>query len=117
MCFLKVCADWGGLRKLLSDDNEISVTSSSEWNVEITSQNATKGKMLEKVCSYYGIDDNEVMVFGNGENDMTLFEYFPLSCAVCNSERKILSVANRIVESNNDNGVGKEIERILCKLK
>lgn len=105
------------LRKLLSYDNEIFVTSSSQLNIEITSRNATKGKMLEKVCSYYGIYDNEIMVFGNGENDMTMFEYFPISCAVCSGERKILAAAKRVVESNNDNGVGKEIERMLCKLK
>lgn len=92
---------------------EIFVTSSDNWNIEITAANAQKGKMLKKVTEFYQISADEVMVFGDGENDETMFREFPHSCAVENAAPVIRSLAEKVIESNQNNGVAKEIYQII----
>lgn len=53
------------------------------------------------------------MVFGDGENDETMFREFPHSCAVENAAPVIRSLAEKVIESNQNNGVAKEIYQII----
>ena len=61
---------------------KIAYLSSYPDNVEITNENAQKGLILEKVIDLLNIKKEEVIVLGDGMNDITLFERFPYSfCA------------------------------------
>lgn len=91
----------------------ISVTSSSVKNVEITSDKAKKGTMLEKAAEFYHVDKDEVMVFGDGENDETMFREFGHSRAVKNAVPLIRELAERVIDSNQENGVAKEMNQVL----
>lgn len=101
------------MKKYLSSWQGISVTSSSERNVEITSIKANKGNMLKKVAKFYHVKEDEVMVFGDGENDETMFREFHHSRAMKNAVLPIQKLAESIIESNIDHGVAKEIGQIL----
>ena len=52
-------------------------------------------------------------VFGDGENDKRMFREFAHSCAVKNAVPAVRKLAEKIIESNEENGVAKEINRIL----
>jgi Cof subfamily protein (haloacid dehalogenase superfamily) len=97
----------------LSKWRDIALTSSAAWNVEVTSSAAKKGDMLERAAAYYRASKDEVMVFGNGMNDESMFLTFPHSRAVGNAEQEILALAEKVIESNEENGVAKEILRHL----
>lgn len=101
------------VKKYLRDWKEISVTSSAGWNIEITALLAQKGKMLRKAVEFYQVSTDEVVVFGDGENDKTMFQEFCHSRAVVNAVPAIQSLAEKIIESNQNNGVAKEIYRIV----
>lgn len=101
------------LRKILKPYDALTVTASASWNVEITSSEAKKGIMTEKAAEYYGISKNQVLVFGDGENDKTMFQRFVHSRAMENAVPCIRELAEKIVESNQEDGVAKEIRRIL----
>ena len=101
------------MKEYLSLWQGISVTSSSERNVEITSMKANKGNMLKKICQLYHVKEDEVMVFGDGENDETMFREFHHSRAMKNAVLPIQKLAERIIESNIEHGVAKEIGQIL----
>lgn len=101
------------VRELLKQMNGINVTSSAEWNIEITTEKAQKGIMVERVMQYFGYTKEQVVVFGDGQNDESMFRRFPHTCAMGNAINTIKNIAEKTVESNTDDGVAKEIRRIL----
>ena len=101
------------IRGNLKDRDGITLTSSAPWNIEITSPTADKGMMLKRVTEFYQASNEEVVVFGDGENDETMFRRFSHSCAVENAVPTILCLAEKVIESNQKNGVAKEIHKIL----
>lgn len=101
------------MREHLKGWQGISVTSSAGWNIEITAAAAQKGKMLKRAADFYQVPAEEVMVFGDGENDESMFGEFCHSCAVGNAIPMIRSMAEKVIDSNDKNGVAKEINKIL----
>ena len=63
------------------------------------------------------IAKEEVAVFGDGLNDLSMFELFPNSYAPANAEPEIRKRAKEVIPSNNDDGVGKKIFELLYKNK
>lgn len=64
------------IKEFLKKRQDITVTSSATWNIEITDRQANKGAMLEQIAEYYGWSKEEVLVFGDGNNDISMFEKF-----------------------------------------
>lgn len=102
-------------RDALSELEYAAVTSSAEWNIEITSILAQKGIMVEKVVEFYGISKEDVIVFGDGENDKTMFQKFPHSCAMENAIPSVKKLAEKVIGSNLEEGVANEVKRILIR--
>lgn len=87
----------------------LAVTSSYPTNVEINDIHAQKGIALSEYIAEQGIKKEEVMVFGDGLNDYSLFTEFPNSYAPENAMEEIRNLASEIIESNENDGVGKTI--------
>lgn len=81
------------------------------YTLEVSNKDANKGKMLEYVSEYLGIDLNDVTVFGNQANDKEMFEKAGTKVAVNNANKELKSLADVIIESNDDDGVAKYLER------
>lgn len=94
---------------------ELSILSSYPENIEINSRYAQKGYGLLKAIEKMGIRKEEVAVFGDGLNDLSMFELFPNAFAPANAEPEIKKKAKEIIPSNNDDGVGKKIFELLYK--
>ena len=92
----------------------LSVLSSFENNMEVTSQKAKKGIMLKQAMKHFGFLPEEVVVFGDGENDISMFQEFPCSYAMINGVDALKELAYRVTEySNDEDGVAKTLEKIL----
>ena len=100
-------------KELLKDVPSISYLSSFIDNVEVTDQNAQKGFILEKVIKQKGFNKEEVMVLGDGMNDLSLFECFPYSYAPKNAEKTIQDLAYRIVKDCDEDGFSEAIDMML----
>ena len=98
------------------DMKKIAYLSSYPDNVEITNENAQKGLILEKVIDLLNIKKEEVIVLGDGMNDITLFERFPYSFAPNNAEKVIQEKAYKVVSSCKDGAVSEAIEYALENL-
>lgn len=101
--------------ELIERFSELSILSSYPENIEINSKYAQKGYGLLKAIEKMGIEKEEVAVFGDGLNDLSMFELFPNSFAPSNAEPEIKEKAKEIIPSNNDDGVGKKIFELLYK--
>lgn len=99
-------------KRQLADNSKIRITSSAVWNMELNSPVVNKARMLKKLAMELDIAEDEIMVFGDGENDISLFQNFRHSRAVSNSVPEIRNLAERVIESCDHDGVAKEIMRI-----
>ena len=92
----------------------MKASSSLKNNIEINSVSAGKGKALRRLCELLALRPEESAAFGDGLNDIEMLEAAGIGCAMANAGAAVRAAADRIVESNNDAGVGKEIFRILA---
>lgn len=96
--------------KHLEGDLKVKV-SGNNW-VDISDLNAHKGYALKKVMDDHQIAANEIMVFGDYNNDLEMLELSDYSFAMANAHPNVLKTAKYSTHSNDDFGV----ERILEKL-
>jgi HAD superfamily hydrolase (TIGR01484 family) len=89
--------------------NRLQLVRSGEYFFDILNLNATKGSALHNIAEDLNVKKEEVAVFGDSFNDLSMFEYAGLSFAVKNSYKKVLEQADYIVEENYNSGLGKAI--------
>ncbi len=89
-----------------------SIVQSCASFVEITSSLATKGQALSFLVDYLHLSPNEVIAFGDSGNDISMLSGPWNTCAVANATSEAKQVSDKIIESNDDFGVAKEINRL-----
>lgn len=100
-------------RQMLQALPEVTVTTSAFWNLEVTAREAQKGRAARWMAERYGIPPEEVLIFGDGCNDRSLFGAFPHTRAMGNGDAALRALAERVIESNVQDGVAREIEQML----
>ena len=74
----------------------------------VNNHDATKGNGLRWVCDSLGIDmSEEVMMFGDNENDLSALEAVKVSVAMGNADDYVKSRCDYVCDDNNHNGVSK----------
>ena len=86
--------------------------SGANW-VDISHPNAHKGFALEQVMTKYGVSSNEVLVFGDYNNDIEMLQLADYSFAMANAHPNVKKVANFETTSNNEFGVEKVLEQLI----
>lgn len=100
-------------RQTLQALPEVTVTTSAPWNLEVTAREAQKGRTARWMAARYGILPDEVLVFGDGCNDRSLFRAFVHTRAMGNGDPALQALAERVIASNAQDGVAREIDRLL----
>lgn len=72
------------VKEMILNHVNLHAVSSMGFNLEITSLLANKGKKLKSYVQSQNIKEDEVMVFGDGENDISMFEQFKHSVLIEN---------------------------------
>lgn len=101
------------VKKALAGKFEISMASSFPNNVEITSNEAHKGKALLRYQQLMNLDFNEIYAFGDGGNDLAMFEVATTSVAMANAPVHIQQKADIITKSNDEDGFAHAIRHLL----
>ncbi len=91
------------------------VTSSTHYRLEISNQNSGKGAALREAAARLGVSMDEVVAFGNAENDVDMLKSAGLGVAVANSPESVKRQADRIAPANTEEGVAQVLEEILFK--
>lgn len=100
---------------LVAYSDRLEITNSYPDNVEVNPIGINKAKALEKVCAKLGITMDNVMAVGDSLNDEKMIKAAGIGVAVGNAQEEIKEIADVIVESNNDHGVARAIERYVLK--
>ena len=67
------------------------------------------------MCNYLGIDINESIFFGDGDNDISAFKVIGKGVAMENASAKIRQICDDVTLSCENNGVFKYIEDNILK--
>lgn len=101
---------WKTLEKQV---RHVYITSSVKQLLEISDVNAGKDAAAQFLIEYLGMTREELAGFGDGHNDSGLLEFAGIGFAVENAVEECRKAADRIVSSNDGDGVAEGIEYIL----
>lgn len=80
----------------------------SEWNCfafDIIPRQGGKVSGIQKILKHYHINQNEIMAFGDGENDMDMLEYAGIGVAMGNADKKVQDQADYVTADVDHDGV------------
>lgn len=97
----------------LSAEKDITVVQSASHVLEIGSSEADKGKAVSELAFSLGIPREEILVFGDSNNDFGLFDAAGTAVAMANATEELKSRSHRITASNEEDGIGIVIREIL----
>lgn len=101
---------WKTLEKQV---RHVYITSSVKQLLEISDVNAGKDAAAQFLIGYLGMTREELAGFGDGHNDSGLLAFAGIGFAVENAVEECRKAADRIVASNDEDGVAEGIEYIL----
>ena len=90
---------------------------SKSWLFECVSSLAGKDKGAEALCKHLNISKDEVMAFGDGQNDLSMIRFAGFGVAVKNACKELLEAADYIAPADVDDGVAKTIEKFCLEGK
>ena len=100
---------WEELKKL-----PYEIMESHPMDLEIMPLGIDKGLGLQKLAEYLGLQAEEVMVLGDGGNDVGMFRYAGTAVAMKNASDTAKAAADRISPYTNDeDGVAREVRAVL----
>lgn len=80
---------------------------------ELTDREVDKGKTVERLMRIVGAEREEVAVFGDGDNDISMLKRFPHSYAMENAMPKAKAAASEVIGHYRDYAALTQIERLL----
>lgn len=99
--------------KTIFIEKNLVVTSSVPFNMEINKMGVDKGSGLSSLCDTLGIHPDEVMAFGDGDNDIAMLQWAGQSYAMKNAQDSVKKAAKFVTDCNDKDGVAKVLENIL----
>lgn len=93
---------------------ELNVFTSAPFFMEIVPPDIDKADSLEYLMSTLGLTTNELITFGDGGNDVSMIKRAGLGIAMANASDACTEVADYITGSNDEDGCGMAIEKILA---
>jgi Cof subfamily protein (haloacid dehalogenase superfamily) len=92
---------------------ELAVSHMGTEAVELGPAGADKGTGLRWLCAHLDVAAEDVLVFGDEINDLSMFAFAGRSVAVANAAALVLDAATDIAMSNDNDGVAHFIEALL----
>lgn len=96
---------------------QFSIYRTTPTQLEILPLGYSKGKALEMLMEENGWKPEEVLAFGDGENDVPLFEAAGHSCAMGNARDYVQVKAEKVCGSHDEDGIAEVVEEVLKKQK
>lgn len=101
----------------LRDTINISIPSvkavQSNWNcIDINSKDVSKGNAILDYAKIVGVKPEEIIAFGDSENDISMLKCAGIGVAVSNAQDCVKEAADEIVDTNDNFGVAKFLKGI-----
>lgn len=90
---------------------EVGQVKSKPYFFEMNNKECSKGKAVASLAKEWEIAMEEIMTFGNGNNDVSMLSMTPWGFAVANASKSAKEAAGHETLSNNEDGVAKAVEK------
>jgi hydroxymethylpyrimidine pyrophosphatase-like HAD family hydrolase len=82
------------------------------WNIiEVVKSGLSKAVGLEIICKSFGILAENVIAFGDEDNDFEMIEFAGTGVAMANAIPQLKEIANKITLSNEEDGIAYFLEK------
>ena len=81
---------------------------STRWHpdfMDVIPKNGGKIVGIQAVCQYYGIEQDEIMAFGDGGNDIEMVQYANIGVAMGNATEDVKAVADFVTKDIDEDGI------------
>lgn len=100
------------MRREIEAIDGISGYKSLDTIYDVLMDGVNKGTALARLCGILGVRREEVMAFGDNENDLEMLEYAGMGVAMANAEAFVHDVADHVTASNDEEGVLRALEAV-----
>ena len=97
----------------LKQFDSLELVGSLKYNIEINAAGVNKGKGLLELGEILGISREEIMAFGDGDNDIAMLREVGFGVAMQNADEEVKAVADYVTGSNDEDGVAKAFARLV----
>ena len=100
---------------VLSEIENITLTSSFTYNNEIGGKETSKAKALRFLMDMFDVKEAELMCCGDSPNDLAMLELAGIAVVVGNATEEVKRKADYITDPHYDDGVAKAIEKFVLQ--
>jgi len=102
-------------RKALEDLHldSLNILQSADFIIEINPSSANKGNSINLLADYFNISKEQVMAFGDYENDIDMLTQAGCSIAMGNATDHIKQIAKYVTDTNDNSGIAKAIKKFI----
>lgn len=80
-------------------------TSSGNMTIDLVHKGINKAKGVADMLKYYGIEQKDLIAFGDGENDIEMLQFAGIGVAMGNAEPEVKAVADYVTTDIDDDGI------------
>ena len=102
----------GESQKLRDHFPQVTITRSSPYSIDLISQGQSKVKGIERVGQLFDFDLDEVMAFGDSENDMEMLTGVGIGVAMGNGGEEIRAMADYVTDDVENDGLYKAFQHL-----
>lgn len=93
------------LNKCFNQLHDCKMTKWNEYGADIISKNGGKVNGIKYFMNKYHLNQDEIMAFGDGENDIEMLQFASIGVAMGNADEAVKLVADYVTSSIYDEGV------------
>ena len=97
-------------------EGELSAMFTAPYYFEFTPLGVDKVRALKDTFEALGIDQSEVMSFGDAQNDLTMIKWAEEGVAMGNAVDEVKAEADYVTGSNNEDGIADALEALVPEL-
>lgn len=101
----------GEIKREINQDGRLLAVSPEPFNLDIANCGVTKATGLQKLAARLGIPMENVMAFGDGENDLEMLQSAAIGVAMANAPETVRQRAGFVTKTNEEDGVAFAIEK------
>ena len=75
----------------------------------------SKGESLKEIAKYYDIAMEDVIAFGDEDNDLSMIEAAGVGVVMANGSKAMLRAADYVTLSNDEDGIADYLEKFVLK--
>lgn len=91
----------------------IQTCKSLETSFDVMAEGVSKALGIKAIQEYYGLSREQVISFGDNENDTEMIEYAGIGVAMANATEPLKAIADFITKSNDEDGVVYAINKFI----